>query len=241
MNFDFTLLWQQLTSAAYLNGALLAIGVAIVALVLSLLIGYAVALGGASKHGVVRGVSAAYVWIFRAIPALLVLLVVWNALPQLLPIFREDWFTPFWAAAIGLAVVEAAYSAEVIRSALMSVDEGQVQAARALGMTPVQTQGRIVLPQALRIALPPLGNSFIGLIKFTSLASVISLRELMATAQVGVATTFRYAEFYTAAAIYYIVIVSILSIVQRRIEKRFEWTSTAKRSTITFRRVGASA
>jgi His/Glu/Gln/Arg/opine family amino acid ABC transporter permease subunit len=238
MQFDLQILWQQVTSTAYLMGALIAIGVAIVSLVLSLAIGYVVAMGSRSRSAVVRGLSAAYVWFFRAIPALLVLLIVWNALPQVLPFLRSDWYTPFWAAAFGLAVVEAAYMAEIIRASLMSVDEGQGQAGRALGMTPLEVQRTIVLPQAIRIAIPSLGNAFIGLIKFTSLASVISLRELMSTAQVGVATTFRYAEYYTAAAIYYLVIVSILSLLQNALERRFQWTSSTKRSARKLRELG---
>lgn len=156
------------------------------------------------------------------------LLIVWNALPQLLPILRQDWYTPFIAACLALGVAEAAYMAEVIRSALMSVDEGQPLAARALGLPPWRVMQKVVIPQAIRIALPPTGNEFIGLIKYTSLASVISLRELLTTAQVGVSITFRYAEYYAAAIIYYLVIVSIITMIQSHIEKKFLWTSRVK-------------
>jgi ABC-type amino acid transport system permease subunit len=115
--------------------------------------------------------------------------------------------------------------AEVLRSALISVDSGQRLAARALGLTPLQVFTRVVLPQAIKVALPPSGNEFIGMIKYTALATVISLRELLTTAQVQVATSFRYAEYYTAALIYYLVIVSAVMIVQHFVEQRFRWVS----------------
>ncbi|WP_425547135.1 transposase [Arthrobacter humicola] len=124
--------------------------------------------------------------------------------------------------------MEAAFMAEIIRSALLSVDEGQNLAGRALGMSPAKVMLKVVLPQAIRIALPPTGNEFIGLVKFSSLASVISLQELLTTAQVGVNITFRYAEYYAAAIIYYLIIVSLLTLLQNYVEKKFLWTSRSK-------------
>ena len=155
---------------------------------------------------------------------------MWNALPQIIPALRADWFSPFIAASVGLGLVEAAFMSEIIRSALLSVDDGQGLAGRALGMSPAKVMVKVVLPQAIRIALPPTGNEFIGLVKYSSLASVISLRELLTTAQVGVNITFRYAEYYAAAIVYYLVIVSILSILQGLLEKKFAWTSKSAKS-----------
>ncbi len=106
------------------------------------------------------------------------LLLLWNAAPQLVPAFRENWYTPFVAAVIGLALTEAAFMSEIIRSALQSVDEGQSLAARALGMKPLAVLFKVTLPQAIRVAIPPTGNEFIAMVKYSSLASVISLREL---------------------------------------------------------------
>jgi ABC-type amino acid transport system permease subunit len=165
------------------------------------------------------------VWFFRAIPTLLVLLILWNAGPQVVPSLRQDWYSPFLAAFIGLAIVEAAYMAEILRSALSSVDEGQGLAGRALGLSPARVLRKVVLPQAARVAVPPTGNELIGMIKYTSLASVISLRELLTTAQVQVSVTFRYAEYYAAALVYYLVIVSAIMAVQSRIERRMRWDS----------------
>ncbi|WP_339619782.1 amino acid ABC transporter permease [uncultured Salinibacterium sp.] len=225
MIFDPAIFFEQLVNPAYLWGALTSIGVAALSLVIATVLGFFLAIGRTSKKSYLRGPSHLYVWFFRALPALLVLLIMWNALPQVLPALRSDWYTPFIAASIGLGLVEAAFMAEIIRSALSSVDDGQELAGRALGMKPGSVMRKVILPQAIRTALPPTGNEFIGLIKYSSLASVISLKELLTTAQVGVNITFRYAEYYAVAIIYYLVIVSIITLIQSRIEKRFLWTS----------------
>lgn len=230
MQFDINIFLQQLFSSAYLLGALTALGLATASQLVAIVLGFVLAVGRTSSNRVLRGLSGAYVWFFRAIPTLLVLLIVWNAGPQLIPALTQSWYTPFLAAFIGLAIVEAAYMAEIIRSALLSIDDGQKLAARALGMTPWQVMRKVLIPQATRIAIPPTGNEFIGMVKYTSLASVISLRELLTTAQVGVSVTFRYAEYYAAAIIYYLIIVSILMIVQNRIEKNFRWTNKIAKS-----------
>jgi polar amino acid transport system permease protein/polar amino acid transport system substrate-binding protein len=225
MGFDAEIFFTQLFSVAYLNGAILSVGVAIFSLILATIIGFFVALARTTGKSIVRAPASVYVWFFRAIPALLVLLIMWNAMPQVFPILRENWYTPFIAAVIGLALVESAFMSEIIRSALMSVDEGQKLAGRALGMSPLKVMTKITIPQAMRIALPPTSNEFIGLIKYSSLASVISLRELLTTAQVGVNITFRYVEYYTVAIIYYLVIVSAVTLLQGYIERKFLWTS----------------
>lgn len=225
MVFDPTIFFEQLKSSAYLYGALLSIGVAVVSLIIATVLGFFVALGRTSNNVFLKAPANVYTWFFRALPALLVLLIMWNALPQVIPALKSDWYTPFIAASIGLGLVESAFMAEIIRSALQSVDEGQALAGRALGMKPVSVMMKITLPQALRVALPPTGNEFIGLIKYSSLASVISLKELLTTAQVGVNITFRYAEYYLVAIIYYLIIVSVITLIQSQIEKKFTWTS----------------
>lgn len=225
MLFDPKIFFEQLLNPAYLWGALLSVGVAICSLVIATIIGFIVALGRTSRNRALSAPAAAYVWLFRALPALLVLLIMWNALPQVLPFLKQSWYNPFIAASVGLGLVEAAFMAEIIRSALGSVDEGQGLAGRALGMKPASVMRKIILPQAARVALPPTGNEFIGLVKYSSLASVISLRELLTTAQVGVNITFRYAEYYAVAIIYYLVIVTIITLIQGQIERRFRWSS----------------
>ena len=172
-----------------------------------------------------------YTWVFRATPTLLQLLFVWDALPEIWGVFRKGWFTPFLAAAIALSLNEGAYMAEIVRSGLLSVDPGQELAGRALGMSRRRILRRIVVPQAVRIVIPPMGNEFITLLKLTSLASVISVTELLTAAQNYYSANFSYEEAFAAAALYYLVIVSILMFFQSRLERRFTWNSRGRNAT----------
>ena len=176
-----------------------------------------------------RGFVFFYTWIFRATPTLLQLLFIWDALPQLWGVFRENWFTTFLAASIALSLNEAAYMAEIIRSGLLSVDPGQELAGRALGMSRRRILRRIIVPQAVRIVIPPMGNEFITLLKLTSLATVIGVSELLTAAGEFYSANFSYLEAFTAAALYYLFIVSILMFFQSRLEKRFTFTSARRR------------
>jgi polar amino acid transport system permease protein len=177
----------------------------------------------------VRGFVFFYTWIFRATPTLLQLLFIWDALPEMSHVFAEGWFTPFLAASIALSLNEAAYMAEIIRSGLLSVDPGQELAGRALGMSRRRILRRVIVPQAVRIVIPPMGNEFITLLKLTSLATVISVTELLTASQNFYSTNFSYQEAFSAAALYYLFIVSILMFCQSRLEKRFSFTSARRR------------
>jgi polar amino acid transport system permease protein len=228
-SFDTHLFWQALSSGPYWRGALTALEVTVLSLAAAIVIGFVVALGALSKRRAVRSVSWTYNWLFRATPTLLQLFFFWYALPQIWTGFAGSWFTPFMAAWIALSLNEAAYMSEIIRSGLMSVDPGQELAGRALGMSRRQILRKVVVPQAVRIVIPPTGNEFITLLKLTSLAFVISLHELLTAAQELASATFRYNETLLAALVYYLVIVSILMVFQARLEKRFTWTSGGRR------------
>jgi His/Glu/Gln/Arg/opine family amino acid ABC transporter permease subunit len=227
-SFDTHLFWEALTSEPYWRGALLAIALTCAALAAAVLLGFPLALGRASRFRAVRIVVFVYSWFFRATPTLLLLLIVWDVLPQLWPVFTHSWYTAFLAAFIALALNEAAYMAEIIRAGLLSVDPGQELASRALGMKRWQTLRRVVIPQAIRIVIPPTGNEFITLLKLTSLASVISVHELLTAAQEQASVSFKFAEVYGAALVYYLVIVSVLMFLQSKLERRFTWTSRAR-------------
>ena len=231
-SFDTHVFWEALTSGPYWRGAILALELTLVSLAAACVIGFFLALGRSSRFRWVRGIVFLYNWIFRATPTLLQLLFIWNALPQLWPVFAEDWFKPFLAAFIALSLNEAAYMSEIIRAGLLSVDPGQELAGRALGMTRPRILRRIVMPQAIRIIIPPTGNEFITLLKLTSLAFVISLHELLTAAQVRAASDFRYPEAYSAALVYYLVIVSVLMAIQAQLEKRFTWSSVGRRRRV---------
>ena len=224
-SFDSHLFWTALSSGPYWRGALLALGLASASLGAALVIGFFLALGRFSKFRVVRWFVFLYNWIFRATPTLLQLLFIWNALPLLWPVFAQGWFKPFLAAFIALSLNEAAYMSEIIRAGLLSVDPGQELAGRALGMSRTRILRRVVVPQAIRIIIPPTGNEFITLLKLTSLASVISLQELLTASENLASVEFKYIEAYAAALVYYLGIVSVLMVLQSWLERRYTWTS----------------
>ncbi len=228
MNFDVDIFLKALTSKALLEAVPITISLAVVSFVVGVVIGLLVALARASRFRVLRVAGWTYVWFFRAIPTIVLLFFVWNALPQIFPVLAGPDFIPFYAAVIGLSVNEAAYAAEIIRGGLLSVDDGQRQAARALGMQPAAVFRRIVAPQVIRVVIPPMANDFITLLKLTSLAYAVSLREILTVTQGQVSSTFRFAEWYAAAAIYYLVLVSVFMIGQAWLERRYVWTSAAR-------------
>jgi len=155
--------------------------------------------------------------------------MTWFALPQLFPVLKQDWFNQFVAATLALSINEAAYAAEIIRGGLLSIDDGQRLAARALGLPPRKVFTKVIAPQVVRVTIPPLSNDVITMLKVTSLAAFISLREVLARTQTAISLDFRFAEWYSAAAVYYLVLVSILMVAQAWIERRFRWTSQRDR------------
>jgi His/Glu/Gln/Arg/opine family amino acid ABC transporter permease subunit len=228
-SFDTHLFWEALSSSPYWRGALLAIALTIGSMAAAVVLGFFLALGRMSRRRAVRGFVFGYNWLFRATPTLLQLIFIWDALPQLWPVFSGAWFKAWLAAGVALSLNEAAYMAEIIRAGLLSVDPGQEHAGRALGMTRRQILRRVVVPQAVRIVIPPTGNEFITILKLTSLASVISVQELLTAAGEQASRQFKFAETYGAALVYYLVIVSILMVLQSRLEKKFTWKSGGRR------------
>lgn len=228
MSFDAGVFWSALVSWAFFKGALITLTLALVSHVVAIAISIPMAIAMNGRSLILRRLIGVYIGLFRAIPTLLLLLFVWNAVPQFFPVFRQPWFTSFVAAWVALALNEAAYQVEINRAALQSVDPGQTSAGEALGLTRVDVLRYIVLPQAARIALAPTVNEFITLLKVTSLASVISLQELMTVTQISVARTFQFSEYYSAALIYYLAMVFGLMAVQKRVERRFAWADRMK-------------
>ncbi len=172
----------------------------VMSLGISLGLGLLVALGRISSNRLVAGVMGAYISFIRGTPLLVQLLYVYFALPEI-----GIRLTPLQAGVLGLSLNEAAYLAEVFRAGIESIAKGQFEAAYSLGMSYHQSMRRIILPQAVRVVLPPIGNSAIILLKNSSLASVISVGELMRQGEVLTASTFRNMQIYTmVAAIYWI-------------------------------------
>jgi polar amino acid transport system permease protein len=140
--------------------------------------------------------------------------------------------TPFVAAMLGLGISQGAYTSEVVRSGLLSVDSGQYEAARTIGMTQMKMLRRIVLPQAMRVMVPPIGNEVIGMVKLTSLASVIQFTEILHNAQVIYYANTRVLELLLVASFWYLVVVTILSVGQQRIERYFGRGSKSIRASV---------
>lgn len=223
MPFDSEVFWAALLSPGYLKGAMITLSLTLISHAAAIAISLPMALILNGSNRVARTLVSGYVLVFRAVPQLLLLLFVWNALPQFIPAFRAPWFSPFLAAWLALSLNEAAYQVEINRAALRAVDHGQGAAGVALGLTPADVFRFVVFPQAARIAIAPTVNEFITLLKITSLASVISLQELMTVTQISVARTFQFSEYYLAALVYYLVMVFTLMAIQKRVERRFAW------------------
>ena len=227
--FDWSAFFSALTSTAFLHGALITLSVALISHIIAITISVPIAIVlNSPQQSVLKIALEGYVSLFRAAPTLLQLLFIWNAVPQFFPIFREQWFTPFLATILALSINESAYQVEINRAALSAVDPGQELGASALGLSRRDIYWRVIFPQAFRIALPPTINEFINLLKITSLASVISLQELLAVTQIQVARTFAFTEYYAAALIYYLVMVFFFLFLQKRVERRFSWSDRKK-------------
>jgi polar amino acid transport system permease protein len=199
-------------------------------------LGVAFAVGRLAKNPVLSAVSSFYIWFFRGTPVLVQLLFWFNAVPA---VFRTltiavpftgitlystrmvDFMTPFMAAFLGLGLNEGAYMAEIVRAGILSVDEGQVEAAHALGMTSTLTMRRIVLPQAMRVIIPPTGNEFISMLKTSSLASVILYGEMLRNAEDIISRNLEVFELLIVVSIWYLVLTTVASIGQYYIERRY--------------------
>ena len=206
--------WSYFTNLYLLEGALWTIGLTISTLVLGGLIGLLLALMRLSKHKPLSRIAQGYVWIFRGTPLLVQLIIIYTGLPQL-GLVR---FTVLESAVLGLALNEAAYLSEILRGGILSVAMGQSEAARALGLRPFAIFRLVVLPQALRVIIPPLGNSVNGLLKTTSIASVISMEEVLRRGQILMQQKFQVLEVFMVVAILYLAMTTCWDFVQRRIE-----------------------
>src|SRR5947209_15803962 len=204
------------------------------AMLIGVVLGVLLAVMRLSPNPIVSGAAWLYIWFFRGTPVL-VQLLFWYNLPAVMRSlslgvpFGPSWLhtdpktaiTRFTAAVLGLGLNEAAYMAEIARAGILSVDEGQNEAAQAIGMTRLQTMRRIVLPQAMRVIIPPTGNETISMLKTTSLVFAIGYMELLTTAQVIYGRTFQTIPLLLTASIWYIVLTSVLYVGQYYLERYF--------------------
>ena len=232
--FEWDVVMRYFTADAILSGLSMTLYLTIVLFIVSVVLGTCLAVARSSDFLPMRALAWTYSWVFRAVPAL-VQLIFWFNLAYLVPVITvrvpfgpelatfstNDVITPFLAAVLGLGLCEAAYIGEIVRAGLLSVDTGQREAALAIGLTRRQTFFRIVLPQAMRFIVPPLGSQVILLLKGTSLVSVIALSDLLHSAQTVYNRTLEVVPLLMVATIWYLIIVSVLSVLQLAVERYF--------------------
>jgi His/Glu/Gln/Arg/opine family amino acid ABC transporter permease subunit len=187
-------------------------------LIFSTVAGFILALMRISSVAILRWISGLIGWLFRGIPLLLILFYAFFALPE---ISRSLMFDPFWAAVVGLSIWTAAYQSEAIRSGIIAVEKGQFEASEALGMTKRHYMRRIVIPQSIRITVPPFIGNAINTMKQTSLAAVITVPEMTLLARQIISEDFKVAEPLLALAFIYLVLTTLLLMVQLGLERIF--------------------
>lgn len=233
--FQWDIVGKYMVDHTVLRGVGMTIQLTVLVMLIGVVVGIVVALMRMSSDPFLNFCAHGFVWFFRGTPVL-VQLVFWYNLAALFPqlqlgipfggpkiaeISATVAISSFTAALLGLGLNEAAYMAEIIRAGLLSVDAGQTEASKALGHRPWQTFRVIVLPQAMKAIVPPTGNQLIGTLKFTSIASVVALHELMHSVETIYSRTFETMPLLIVAALWYLIMVSFLSVVQYFIERHY--------------------
>ncbi len=232
--FEWPVVGRYLFDPQILAGLGRTLELTVAAMAIGLLLGTLLAVMRLSPNRLLSVSSWAYIWVFRSVPTL-VQLIFWYNFGALYPrvVLRVPWgpelfsananalITPMFAALAGLGLAQAAYTAEVIRAGIASVPSGQTRAALALGMRPLTIFRRIVFPQAMRVIIPPVGNEVISMVKNTSLVSVLALAELLYTAQLIYARTYETIPLLIVASLWYLAVVSVLSVAQHSLERRY--------------------
>jgi polar amino acid transport system permease protein len=233
--FGWDVVVSYLFSPEILRGALLTVVLTVISMVAGVALGTVLAVMRISENPVVSRVSRGYIWFFRGTP-LLVQLIFWYNIAALYPTLSigipfggpalvigsaNTMITPLAAALLGLSLNEAAYMAEIIRGGIGSVDRGQHDAAHALGMNSFQLMCRVVLPQAMRVVLPPTGNEVISMLKSTTLVSVLAISDLLYSAQIIYSLNYRTIPLLIVASLWYLVMTSILSFFQNKLENHY--------------------
>jgi polar amino acid transport system permease protein len=226
---DWSTTGEYLFWPTILQGLVNTIWVSIACMAIGIIIGVLCAVARGSPNPVLRSAALFYAWFFRGTPVILQLLIWFNlalvfpriGIPGLFDFRTVDVITPAVATLLGLGLNEGAYVSEIVRAGLISVDRGQYEASKSIGMSYWLSLRRIILPQAMRVVVPPLGNEFIALLKITSLASIIGFSDILRNAQDIYYTNAKVIELLMVAAFWYLVVVSVLSVFQAMLENRF--------------------
>ncbi|MHB8511272.1 MAG: amino acid ABC transporter permease [Actinomycetota bacterium] len=233
-NFQWGTVGSYFLSRSVLDGLILTLELTVIAMVIGVVLGVILAVMRLSPVPIISGSAWVYIWFFRGTPVLVQLLFWFNIAALTGPhpviglggihLFSVDvnsLISAFTAAILGLGLNEGAYMAEIVRAGILSVDEGQTEAAQSLGMTRLQTMRHIVLPQAMRVIIPPTGNETISMLKTSSLASVIALEELLGKAEIIYARTFETIQLLLVASLWYLVVTSLLTGGQFYVERHY--------------------
>jgi polar amino acid transport system permease protein len=225
---------QYFLSRRVLDGLVLTIELTVIAMAIGIFLGIVLAVMRLSPNPLVSGASWLYIWFFRGTPLLVQLLFWYNLAalypklglgipfgPQFVSGSANSFITPIVAAMLGLGLNEGAYMAEIVRAGFLSVDEGQTEAAQSIGMTRMQTMRRIVLPQAMRVIIPPTGNETISMLKNTSLVSVLAVAELLYAVQLIYAANYQTIPLLIVASLWYLIVTTVLTTGQYYIERHY--------------------
>jgi len=218
-----------------LDGVLLTVEMTVMCMVVGVFLGVLMAVLRLSPNPVLSGVSWLYIWFFRGLPRLVLILFVFfiSALYPMITLGvpfgghaflsfnANDLITAFIAGFVALSLSEGAYMAEIVRAGLISVDEGQTEAAQALGLSRIQTLRYVTLPQAMRVIVPPTGNETISMLKDTSLVSVIAVVDLLYAVQLIYAKNYKQIPLLVVGIVWYLALTSVLYVIQYYIERRF--------------------
>src|SRR5512133_2689638 len=232
--FGWGIVGHWFFSRRILDGVVVTLELTATSMAIGIGLGIVLAVMRLSPNPLVSGASWLYIWIFRGTPVL-VQILLWYNIAALYPRFSlgipfgptfahfsaSALITPFVAGMLALGLNERAYMAEIVRAGIISVPEGQTQAAQSLGMTRLQTMRRIVLPQAMRVIVPPTGNETISMLKTTSLVSVIAVTELTYSAQLIYSVNYRTIQLLIVASIWYLIVTTLLTMGQFYIERYF--------------------
>jgi polar amino acid transport system permease protein len=248
--FEWGVVGDFLFSSRILKGLLVTLELTVLAMAVGVVLGVVLALMRMSRNAVVSGVSWTYIWLLRGTPVLVQILfwyfiaAVYPSIdlgvpfgPSFIHLDANSVITKFVAATLALGLNEGAYMSEIVRAGIISVDEGQHDAAHALGMTRMQTMRRIVLPQAMRVIIPPTGNETISMLKTTSLVAFIALNDLLYTAQQIYATNYKTVPLLITVSIWYLAVTSVLSIGQYYLERYFGRGSTRETAPTLLQRI----
>ena len=239
-NFGWDLVWQWLFWHTIVQAVFVTLELTVLAMLIGIVGGVLLAVMRLSSNPVSGSAAWAYTWFFRGTPVL-VQLLFWNNIaalvgqqvgfgipfgPQFFHLDTNSTITRFTAAVLALGLNEAAYMSEIVRAGILSVDEGQAEAAASLGMRRAKIMRRIVLPQAMRVIIPPTGNETISMLKTSSLASVIGVVELTDASEAAIHLYFKAIPFYVVASLWYLFFTTVLSIGQYYIERHYARGST---------------